>query len=59
MSALAASPYQFGRSDCGSLRTRVAGAEVLLRPSGALHLDGVLVVADLHLEKGSSYAARG
>ena len=59
MSLAADFSYRIGQSACGSLRTLVAGAEVLLRPSGALWLDGVLVVADLHLEKGSSYAARG
>jgi hypothetical protein len=39
----------------------VAGVEVLLRPSGALWFEaaGALIVADLHLEKGSAYAARG
>lgn len=45
----------------GSLRVQVAGAEASLRPSGALWLEAeaMLVVADLHLEKGSAYAARG
>jgi DNA ligase-associated metallophosphoesterase len=53
--------YDFAQSPCGSLRTRVAGTEVMLRASGALWLEAerTLVVADLHLEKGSSYAARG
>ena len=53
--------YQFASKPCGSLRLDVAGAEATLRASGALWLerDGALVVADLHLEKGSSYAARG
>jgi len=53
--------YDFTIATCGSLRTVVAGAEVLLRPSGALWLaaEACLVVADLHLEKGSSYARRG
>jgi hypothetical protein len=39
----------------------VRGAEVTMRASGALWLEAerTLVVADLHLEKGSSYAARG
>src|SRR5690606_38794961 len=34
---------------------------VLLRASGALYIEaaGALVVADLHLEKGSAYASRG
>lgn len=53
--------YDFEGSPCGSLRTRVRGTAVMLRPSGALWLEAerTLVVADLHLEKGSSYAARG
>lgn len=40
---------------------QLAGAEVVLRPSGALWLSAArtLVVADLHFEKGSAYAARG
>ncbi|MEO8812052.1 MAG: ligase-associated DNA damage response endonuclease PdeM [Caulobacteraceae bacterium] len=39
----------------------LAGEGVVCRPSGGLWLaaHGVLVVADLHLEKGSSFAARG
>jgi DNA ligase-associated metallophosphoesterase len=46
---------------CGSLWIEVAGAEACLRASGALWLEaeGVLAAGDLHLEKGSSYAARG
>lgn len=53
--------YAFAASPCGGLRMQVAGAEVTLRASGALWLEPerALVVADLHLEKGSSYAARG
>ncbi|WP_427788784.1 ligase-associated DNA damage response endonuclease PdeM [Brevundimonas diminuta] len=44
-----------------ALTIRVAGVEATLRPSGALWLAQaqMMVVADLHLEKGSSYAARG
>ncbi len=47
--------------DGSAVRAVVAGAEVLLRASGALWLDRsrALVIADLHLEKGSAYAARG
>ncbi len=43
------------------LQLTIAGAAVLCRPSGALWLasEGALVVADLHLEKGSAFAARG
>ncbi|HEY3948064.1 ligase-associated DNA damage response endonuclease PdeM [Phenylobacterium sp.] len=53
--------YDYTVGDCGSLRTRLSAAEALLRASGALWLaaERALVVADLHLEKGSSYAARG
>ncbi|MDB5447875.1 MAG: hypothetical protein JWQ97_3192 [Phenylobacterium sp.] len=53
--------YDFAIGAGGALRTPVAGAEAHLRASGALWLqaEACLVVADLHLEKGSSYAARG
>ncbi|MCC2097120.1 MAG: ligase-associated DNA damage response endonuclease PdeM, partial [Hyphomicrobiales bacterium] len=39
----------------------VAGTAVVADPSGVLYLSesGALVVADLHLEKGSAFAARG
>ena len=54
-------PYAFTASDCGGLQLAVRGVEVTMRCSGALWLadQRTLVVADLHLEKGSSYAARG
>ena len=41
--------------------TEIAGLACLLDPSGAMFFpaERVLVVADLHLEKGSSYARRG
>lgn len=47
-------------SPCGGLQITLAGTGVLLRGSGALWLETerTLVVADLHFEKGSSYAAR-
>jgi hypothetical protein len=53
--------YEYANGDCGSLMTRIGAAEATLRCSGALWLAAAraLVVADLHLEKGSSYAARG
>ena len=46
---------------CGSLWIVLHGTECALRCSGALWLpaERVLVAADLHLEKGSAYAARG
>lgn len=51
---------RFQPSTCGGLRIALANTEVMLRWSGALWLEreGALVVADLHFEKGSSYAAR-
>ncbi|WP_309092132.1 ligase-associated DNA damage response endonuclease PdeM [Phenylobacterium sp.] len=53
--------YDFAASPCGGLATRVRGAAVVMRASGALWLQAerALIVADLHLEKGSSYARRG
>jgi DNA ligase-associated metallophosphoesterase len=49
------------RSDCGGLHMAVANAMTLLRPSGALWLASAraLIVADLHLEKGSFFAKHG
>jgi DNA ligase-associated metallophosphoesterase len=40
---------------------RLAGTEFLADPSGALYWpdEGALIVADLHLEKGSAFAKRG
>ncbi len=53
--------YAFAGKSAGCLGLELRGAEVVCRPSGALWLEAAsaLVVADLHLEKGSSYAARG
>ncbi|CAN5173763.1 ligase-associated DNA damage response endonuclease PdeM [soil metagenome] len=49
------------RSPCGGLRVTIAGELCVLRCSGAMHVvaHDVLIAADLHLEKGSAYAARG
>lgn len=46
---------------CGGLATRLGGTAVVLRASGAIWIEDAqaLIVADLHLEKGSSYATRG
>ena len=43
------------------MRHRVAGVALHADPAGALYWPehGLLAVADLHLEKGSSFAARG
>ena len=51
---------RFSPSTCGGLRIGLANVEVMLRWSGAMWLERerTLVVADLHFEKGSSYAAR-
>ena len=53
--------YRFAAGPCGAVAMEIGGAEVMLRPSGALWLAGerLLVAADLHLEKGSAFAARG
>jgi DNA ligase-associated metallophosphoesterase len=53
--------YAFAAHPTGALRLRLAGGEALCRLAGALWLEawGALIVADLHLEKGSAYAARG
>lgn len=61
MSAVEDFRYRFAASDCGGLRLDVAGVEVLCRPSGGLWIESesALIVADLHFEKGSAYAARG
>ncbi len=44
-----------------SLHVTISGTEAVCRPAGSLWLEDVaaLIVADLHLEKGSAYAARG
>ena len=61
MSAEPAFAYAIARSPCGGVALGLAGAQALLRPSGALWIEAerLMVVADLHLEKGSAYAARG
>ncbi len=45
----------------GGIPLRLNGADLVAEPSGALWwpVMGTLIVADLHLEKGSSFAARG
>tara|TARA_R110002167_G_scaffold22612_6_gene80928 strand:+ start:1330 stop:2061 length:732 start_codon:yes stop_codon:yes gene_type:complete len=49
------------RHPCGGLRVRIAGEVCVLRASGALWVIAhrTLIAADLHLEKGSAYAAGG
>jgi DNA ligase-associated metallophosphoesterase len=54
----ALSPF---RHPCGGLKVRVAGEACVLRCSGALWVaeHRTLIASDLHLEKGSAFAARG
>lgn len=54
----ALSPF---RHPCGGLRLTVNGEPCVLRCSGALWLPThkTLIASDLHLEKGSAFAARG
>lgn len=63
MSALPkpSAPYDFAHAPCGGLETKVADSWVVLRSTGAMWLrhENALVAGDLHLEKGSAYAARG
>jgi DNA ligase-associated metallophosphoesterase len=56
-----ASPAHDLAADGAGLRMTVSGAAVTFRASGALWIEAerTLVIADLHLEKGSAYAARG
>jgi len=55
---LTLSPF---RHPCGGLKVRVNGEACVLRCSGALWVPEhrTLVASDLHLEKGSAFAARG
>jgi len=57
--ASASQPAASGVPSDGALA--VAGAEFAADPAGIIYWpeQGLLAVADLHLEKGSSYAARG
>lgn len=56
-----AAPFYEFASHADGVRLMVAGAELCLRASGALWIEreSALVAADLHLEKGSAFAARG
>lgn len=49
------------RNPCGGLAVRMAGEACVLRCSGAMLVAAhdLLIVADLHLEKGSAFAVRG
>ena len=61
MNALAPHRYAFSQSPCGGVALEVCGHSVVLRcqaPCGCPP-ERLLNLADLHLEKGSAYAARG
>jgi DNA ligase-associated metallophosphoesterase len=53
--------YEFSDHERGGLSLRLRGLEIVCRAEGALWVEAhaVLIVADLHLEKGSSFAVRG
>ena len=61
MSALPRARYDFAPSPCGGVALPLGETVATMRPSGALWLaaERLMIVADLHLEKGSAYAARG
>ena len=61
MNALLRQTLSPTRRACGSLNVRLMGEACVLRCSGAMWVPEyrVLIAADLHLEKGSAYAARG
>jgi DNA ligase-associated metallophosphoesterase len=56
-----AAPAGAAQASDGARRLELGGAALLAEPSGALYWPAMhtLVVADLHFEKGSSFAARG
>ena len=53
--------YVFDDYPYGGMRLRLRDMEIICRPAGALWIEqhAALIVADLHLEKGSSFARRG
>lgn len=61
MNAQALRDRAFAMSPCGGVAMAINGHPVVMRHSGALWLpvERMLVVADLHFEKGSAYAVRG
>ena len=52
---------EMATEETGTSVTAVAGVEFVCDPMGALYTeaDGLLVVSDLHLEKGAAFARRG
>ena len=61
MNAQALRERSFSQSPCGGFAMAINGHPVVMRHSGALWLpvERMLIVADLHFEKGSAYAVRG
>ncbi|MCE3288377.1 MAG: phosphoesterase [Caulobacter sp.] len=61
MNAQALRERAFSQSPCGGVAMAIHGHPVVMRHSGALWLpaERMLIVADLHFEKGSAYAVRG
>jgi uncharacterized protein len=59
--ALADLPLSGGGKDCARHTVTVTGITLVADPAGALYWvdEKLLVVADLHLEKGSAFAKRG
>jgi DNA ligase-associated metallophosphoesterase len=59
--AQSTAPLTFAKCETGRLHVEVLGTRVSLLPSGAVWIEAcrTLICADLHLEKGSAYAARG
>ena len=53
--------YKFAEAQHGGLHLRLRDLDFVCRPAGALWLEahGLLVVSDLHLEKGSCFATSG
>ena len=54
-------PERFGLSDFSDSTVSICGKAFRAHMSGALYWpsENALIVADLHLEKGSAYAAKG
>lgn len=52
---------RFSQAECAGLATSLNDGEVVCDPSGALFVpsENLLVVSDLHLEKGAAFARRG
>ena len=49
------------QTECDGVEMSLAGARIVCDPSGVLYAPGerLLIVSDLHLEKGAAFARRG